>query len=103
MVQVWSIGQPTPNFTLEGHEKGVNSVDYYNGGKLMAASRFYPLPALLLGSSITEIRCDELSISSDEHKGKISVSDVLDMDTLAYLWSSYPACCFLVSQGTSLS
>lgn len=33
LVQVWSIGQPTPNFTLEGHDKGVNCVDYYNGGK----------------------------------------------------------------------
>lgn len=29
--QVWSLGQPTPNFTLEGHEKGVNCVDYFNG------------------------------------------------------------------------
>lgn len=31
-VKVWSIGQPTPNFTLEGHEKGVNCVDYFSGG-----------------------------------------------------------------------
>jgi WD40 repeat protein len=31
-IKVWSIGQPTPNFTLEGHEKGVNCVDYFNGG-----------------------------------------------------------------------
>ncbi|KAK9807397.1 hypothetical protein WJX73_000390 [Symbiochloris irregularis] len=31
-VKVWSIGQPTPNFTLEGHEKGVNTVDYFTGG-----------------------------------------------------------------------
>lgn len=30
--QVWSLGQPTPNFTLEGHEKGVNAVDYFVGG-----------------------------------------------------------------------
>ena len=26
-VKVWSIGSPTPNFTLEGHEKGVNCVE----------------------------------------------------------------------------
>ncbi len=32
-VKVWSIGQPTPNFTLEGHEKGVNAVDYFTGGE----------------------------------------------------------------------
>jgi WD40 repeat protein len=31
-VKVWSLGQPTPNFTLEGHEKGVNCVDYFAGG-----------------------------------------------------------------------
>ncbi|KAK9847959.1 hypothetical protein WJX84_002296 [Apatococcus fuscideae] len=31
-IKVWSIGQPTPNFTLEGHEKGVNCIDYYTGG-----------------------------------------------------------------------
>ena len=30
--QVWQLGSPTPNFTLEGHEKGVNCVDYYSGG-----------------------------------------------------------------------
>jgi hypothetical protein len=30
--QVWSLGQPMPNFTLEGHEKGVNCVDYFTGG-----------------------------------------------------------------------
>jgi WD40 repeat protein len=32
-IKVWSIGQPTPNFTLEGHDKGVNCVDYFNGGE----------------------------------------------------------------------
>lgn len=31
-VKVWQLGSPTPNFTLEGHEKGVNCVDYYHGG-----------------------------------------------------------------------
>ncbi len=29
---MWSLGQPTPNFTLEGHDKGVNCVDYFTGG-----------------------------------------------------------------------
>lgn len=32
MFQVWQLGSSTPNFTLEGHEKGVNCVDYYHGG-----------------------------------------------------------------------
>jgi len=31
-VKVWQLGSAQPNFTLEGHEKGVNCVDYYNGG-----------------------------------------------------------------------
>ncbi|KAJ1562877.1 Coatomer subunit beta' [Nowakowskiella sp. JEL0078] len=31
-VKVWSLGSSTANYTLEGHEKGVNCVDYYNGG-----------------------------------------------------------------------
>eukprot|EP00899_Mesostigma_viride_P001865 jgi/Mesvir1/1167/Mv17669-RA.1 len=31
-IKVWSLGSPSPNFTLEGHEKGVNCVDYFTGG-----------------------------------------------------------------------
>ncbi|CAF1019776.1 unnamed protein product [Adineta ricciae] len=31
-VKVWQLGSTHPNFTLEGHEKGVNCVDYYSGG-----------------------------------------------------------------------
>ncbi|GMT25503.1 hypothetical protein PFISCL1PPCAC_16800 [Pristionchus fissidentatus] len=31
-VKVWQFGSQSPNFTLEGHEKGVNCVDYYHGG-----------------------------------------------------------------------
>lgn len=31
-VKVWQLGSRTPNFTLEGHEKGVNCIDYYGGG-----------------------------------------------------------------------
>lgn len=31
-VKVWQLGSSNPNFTLEGHEKGVNCVDYYHGG-----------------------------------------------------------------------
>jgi coatomer subunit beta' len=30
--QVWNLGSSSPNFTLEGHEKGVNCIDYYYGG-----------------------------------------------------------------------
>jgi len=31
-IKVWAFNSTTPNFTLEGHEKGVNSVEYYIGG-----------------------------------------------------------------------
>lgn len=31
-VKVWQLGSTSPNFTLEGHEKGVNCIDYYHGG-----------------------------------------------------------------------
>lgn len=30
-IKVWNLGQPNPNFTLEGHVKGVNCVDYFTG------------------------------------------------------------------------
>ena len=29
------MSQPTPAFTLDGHDKGVNSVDYFSGGENM--------------------------------------------------------------------
>uniref|UniRef100_A0A4W5PBH7 Coatomer subunit beta' n=1 Tax=Hucho hucho TaxID=62062 RepID=A0A4W5PBH7_9TELE len=32
LLQVWQLGSSAPNFTLEGHEKGVNCIDYYSGG-----------------------------------------------------------------------
>lgn len=32
LFQVWQLGSSSPNFTLEGHEKGVNCIDYYSGG-----------------------------------------------------------------------
>jgi coatomer subunit beta' len=31
--QVWGFGSNTPYFTLEGHEKGVNCIEYYPGGE----------------------------------------------------------------------
>jgi len=31
-VKVWQLGSNFANFTLEGHEKGVNCIDYYHGG-----------------------------------------------------------------------
>ena len=31
-VKVWSTGQQVPNFTLEGHDKGINCLEYFTGG-----------------------------------------------------------------------
>lgn len=31
-IKIWSLGSSTPNYTLDGHEKGANCVDYYFGG-----------------------------------------------------------------------
>lgn len=30
--QIWNLGSPEPNFTLEAHQKGVNCVEYFTGG-----------------------------------------------------------------------
>lgn len=30
-IKVWALASSKPNYTLEGHEKGVNSIDYYHG------------------------------------------------------------------------
>lgn len=31
-IKVWGLSSPNPHFTLEGHEKGVNCIDYFTGG-----------------------------------------------------------------------
>lgn len=31
-VKIWSLGSSLPNFSLEGHQAGVNCVDYFQGG-----------------------------------------------------------------------
>lgn len=30
--QIWNLGSPDPNFSLDAHQKGVNCVDYFTGG-----------------------------------------------------------------------
>jgi coatomer subunit beta' len=29
---VWGLGSPVAHFTLEGHDKGVNAIEYFTGG-----------------------------------------------------------------------
>jgi coatomer subunit beta' len=31
-IKVWGVGAGSPHFALEGHERGVNCIDYYSGG-----------------------------------------------------------------------
>jgi coatomer subunit beta' len=31
-IKVWGLGSPVAHFTLEGHEKGVNAIEYFTGG-----------------------------------------------------------------------
>ena len=31
-LKVWNLSSPVANYTLEGHQKGVNCVEYYEGG-----------------------------------------------------------------------
>lgn len=31
-IKVWQLGSNVPNFTLAGHEKGVNAIDFFQGG-----------------------------------------------------------------------
>jgi len=31
-IKVWGLGSPVPHYTLEGHENGVNCIDYYPSG-----------------------------------------------------------------------
>ena len=52
VMKVWTLSQPTPAFTLDGHDKGVNSVDYFSGGMLSSFlstcyPSHYPLHCLL--------------------------------------------------------
>jgi hypothetical protein len=32
-IKIWGLGSSVPYFTLEGHEKGVNCIDYYHGAE----------------------------------------------------------------------
>ncbi len=29
---MWGLGSPVAHFTLEGHDKGVNAIEYFTGG-----------------------------------------------------------------------
>ncbi len=51
-VQVWQLGATVPNFTLAGHEKGVNCIDYFQVCLIFTFLLSYP-SNLHLGSHLT--------------------------------------------------
>ncbi len=67
-IRVWGLGSPTPHFLLEGHEKGVNCIDYYPGGDK---------PYLMSGSDdmtvkIWDYHAKSCVVTIDGHLGNVS-------------------------------
>ncbi|EMS68585.1 Coatomer subunit beta'-1 [Triticum urartu] len=56
--KIWSLGSPDPNFTLDGHQKGVNCVDYFTGGDR---------PYLITGSDDSTAKLENMSASEIAH------------------------------------
>eukprot|EP00510_Aplanochytrium_minuta_P002282 CAMPEP_0184013508 /NCGR_PEP_ID=MMETSP0954-20121128/5059_1 /TAXON_ID=627963 /ORGANISM="Aplanochytrium sp, Strain PBS07" /LENGTH=994 /DNA_ID=CAMNT_0026293719 /DNA_START=171 /DNA_END=3152 /DNA_ORIENTATION=+ len=67
-VKVWSLGSPLPNYSLEGHEQGVNCLDYFTGGEK---------PYLVSGADDLKIKIWDYQTKScvqtlDGHTGNVS-------------------------------
>lgn len=56
-LQVWTMSQPTPNFTLDGHDKGVNSVDYFSGGTALLCLAALPTAATFRAYMVLTFAC----------------------------------------------
>lgn len=56
--QVWNLSSIDPNFTLEGHLKGVNCVDYFTGGDK---------PYLISGSDDQTAKASKLNFYDDTY------------------------------------
>lgn len=61
-LQIWNLGSPDPNFTLDAHQKGVNCVDYFTGGDK---------PYLITGS--------------DDHTAKVCFGYICDLFRLSIM------------------
>ncbi len=67
-IRVWGLGALTPHFLLEGHEKGVNCIDYYSGGDK---------PYLMSGSDdmtvkVWDYHAKSCVVTIDGHLGNVS-------------------------------
>ena len=71
--QVWQLGSPNPNFTLEGHEKGVNCVDYYSGGDK---------PYIISGADDHIVKIWDYQVGRDS-RDKIKYSEICETRTPA--------------------
>ncbi|KAK1397697.1 hypothetical protein POM88_007560 [Heracleum sosnowskyi] len=60
--EIWNLGSPDPNFTLDAHLKGVNCVDYFTGGDK---------PYLITGS--------------DDHTAKFQLSISLGLEQIIHI------------------
>ncbi len=67
-IRVWGLGASTPHFLLEGHDKGVNCIDYYPGGDK---------PYLMSGSDdmmvkVWDYHAKSCVVTLDGHLGNVS-------------------------------
>lgn len=67
--KVWQLGSSSPNFTLEGHEKGVNCIDYYSGGDK---------PYLISGADDRLVKIWDYQVCSATCSKNIFVYDEID-------------------------
>jgi len=58
-IKVWGLGSPVPHYTLEGHERGVNCVDYYPSGDK---------PYILSGADDQTVKIWDYQVSNDIEK-----------------------------------
>lgn len=73
MAQVWQLGSNTANFTLEGHEKGVNCLDYYSGGDK---------PYLISGADDRYVKIWDYQVSSYSRKHLLKCGDRAVVDSI---------------------
>ncbi|CAM9945831.1 unnamed protein product, partial [Choristocarpus tenellus] len=66
-VKVWGLGSPTPHFSLEGHERGINSIDYYPGG-----DKPYLLSGMRLGFRIWDYQTKSCVQTLEGHANNVS-------------------------------
>ena len=64
-VKVWQLGSTQANFTLEGHEKGVNCIDYYSGGDK---------PYLVSGGDDRLVKIWDYQVGSTSHRLLVTLS-----------------------------